>query len=279
MAATPGCSPVGAAVSIGKGARSATVGPDFAAIFDYEAQPKEYVAGCNLCGMGPVNGGINRRDRYGYAVGFVACQCGLVYLYPRMTPEAYARFYRDGTYRKLVSAFHGREINAQTIQPEQLVYAAELAEFIGPYVGQAKTLLDVGGSTGVVAGDLAGRFELKATVLDPAPDELAQATGLETIQASVEDWEPNGRTWDVITLCQTVDHLLDIAGTLRKLKAALAPGGVFFVDALDYARGQVVKIDHPHNFTLGTLLHALQRAGFGLVAFGVEPTHVRVIGV
>jgi SAM-dependent methyltransferase len=233
----------------------------FAAIFDYEAQPKEHVTACNLCGAAPTTGGINWRDRYGFPVGWAKCSCGLVYLTPRMTKEAYARFYADGTYRKLVSAFHGREINAQTIQPEQMVYAMELADFIGPYIGNAETLLDIGGSTGVVAGYLAQKFALVGTVLDPAPQELEQAHGLLKIQSTVEDWQPNGRTWDVITLCQTVDHLLDPMGTLTKLRGCLAPGGVLFFDIVDYDQTKTIKVDHPYNFTGETGWELLIRAG------------------
>jgi 2-polyprenyl-3-methyl-5-hydroxy-6-metoxy-1,4-benzoquinol methylase len=245
-------------------------------VFDYSAQPKEWVERCNLCGSDSWGGLLGHNiDRYGYPVRMATCGgCGLYYIKERMTPEAYARFYADGTYRKLVSAFHGREINAQTIQPEQLVYAMELADFIGPYIGKAETLLDIGGSTGVVAGYLAERFALVGTVLDPAPQELEQAHGLLKIQSTVEDWEPSGRTWDVITLCQTVDHLLDIAGTLRKVRAALAPGGQFWVDALDYNVGRVIKIDHPYYLTSETLGKYLDEAGFWTQAMRRTNTHV-----
>jgi SAM-dependent methyltransferase len=235
---------------------------DYRAIFDYEAQPKQEVR-CNLCNSTWAEPVGNGQDRYGYTVGALeCCRCGLVFLSPRMTKEAYARFYADGTYRKLVSAFHGREINAQTIQPEQLVYAMELADFIGPFIGQAETLLDIGGSTGVVAGYLAQKFALVGTVLDPAPQELEQAHGLLKIESTVEDWEPNGRTWDVITLCQTVDHLLDPMGTLKKLRGALAPGGLFYVDIVDYDKTRTIKIDHPYNLTRPTMAKYLAKAGF-----------------
>ena len=45
-----------------------------------------------------------------------------------MTADAYGRFY-DGIYRPLVSAFHGRLIDAATIQAEQREYAAERADW------------------------------------------------------------------------------------------------------------------------------------------------------
>ena len=87
-------------------------------------------------------------------------RCGLVFLNPLMTSDAYAEFYAD-VYRPLVSAYHGRRIDAETIQDEQREYAAIRAELLAPHLeGRgAKALLDVGGSTGVVAHHLKERFD------------------------------------------------------------------------------------------------------------------------
>ena len=84
---------------------------------------------CNLCGAHV----LRRRSRTATATAIPAqahacSRCGLVFLNPRMTAAAYGRFY-DGVYRPLVSAFHGRLIDARTIQDEQREYAAERAEF------------------------------------------------------------------------------------------------------------------------------------------------------
>jgi 2-polyprenyl-3-methyl-5-hydroxy-6-metoxy-1,4-benzoquinol methylase len=237
-------------------------------IFDYGAEPKVLVGTCNLCGKRK-NWDPDReptKDRYGYNVGVETCrECGLVWLSPRMTAEAYARFYREGFYRRIVSAYHGREINAQTIQPEQLVYAMELADFLGPYIGKAETLLDIGGSTGVVAGYLAERFSLVGTVLDPAVDELKEAHGLRKIAKSVEEWEPGEDKWDVILLCQTVDHLLDIQSTLGKLAGALSDGGILFADIVDYGKTRTIKIDHPFNLTRDTMRAFLAQQHFSAI--------------
>lgn len=232
--------------------------------WDYLAQPLEYVP-CNLCGSVDTET-LATTDRYGFPARTVRCErCALVYLNPRMTKDAYARFYRDGIYRQLVSKFHGREINAKTIQPEQLVYAEQVAKFLKPHVRTMdRTLLDIGGSTGVVARALAQRFGLSATVLDPAPDEIAEAKGLTVVEASIEDYEPRER-YDLVTLCQTSDHVLDLAATLGKIRRLMDAGGLFFVDIVDYDQTKVSKVDHPYNLTRATMLSYLSRAGFRLV--------------
>jgi 2-polyprenyl-3-methyl-5-hydroxy-6-metoxy-1,4-benzoquinol methylase len=255
--------------------------------YDYRAQPCEAVTACNLCGAAAF-AVITHRDRYGYPAEAHACErCGLVFLNPRMTADAYGRFY-EGVYRPLVSAYHGRLIDADTIQDEQHVYGAACADFLRPFVTGAglRTLLDIGGSTGVVARVLADEFQLRGTVIDPAPPELARAKayGLETITGLVEAHDFGDRQFDLIVLCQTVDHLLDAAGTLGRIRALLSPGGFFFVDIVDlraaYLRNwsveEAIKIDHPYYLTAPVMRAYLQRAGLTVLRTDYAADHLHV---
>lgn len=240
--------------------------------YDYESEPKEAVTRCNLCG-GSRFAVLTHRDRYGFPAEAHACErCGLVFLNPRLTAEAYGRFYRS-VYRPLVSAFHGRLIDARTIQDEQRVYAAERAGFLRPFVSsQLTTLLDIGGSTGVVAAHVAREFGLTATVIDPAPLEVAEARrlGLEAITGLVEQYDFGGRSFDMVIVCQTVDHLLDVGGTLARVRELLARHGLLFIDIVDFRAAyrrsgsveDAVKIDHPYYLTKPTITAYLRRSGF-----------------
>ena len=118
--------------------------------FDYAAQPKAGVERCNLCG-GSAFVGITHRDRYGYPASAACCSgCGLVLLDPVMTADAYGAFYA-AIYRPLVSAYHGRLIDARTIQQEQQDYAVERGDLLANHISGRGygTLLDIGGSKGV----------------------------------------------------------------------------------------------------------------------------------
>ena len=244
--------------------------------YDFASRELEPVAACNLCGSSH-HVEVSRRDRYGYpAVLRVCARCGLGFLSPRLSAGEYASFYAD-TYRPLVSAYHGRLIDAETVQEEQREYAAELIEFLrGTLPGPPATVLDVGGSTGVIAGALRDAFGTEATVLDPAPDELAvaEAAGMETVAGFAEDFDPGERRWDLVLLCQTIDHLLDVTATLGAMRRMTADGGRAFVDVLDVVfmarrRGSIegaVKIDHPYYLTRETAEAYFQRAGFEIVA-------------
>ena len=255
--------------------------------FDYAAQPRERIDACNLC-HGTRFVTLTHRDRYGYPATASGCaRCGLVFLNPRMTARTYGRFY-DGIYRPLVSAFHGRLIDAQTIQDEQRAYAADRADMIRPFLRDLglRSMLDIGGSTGVVAGHFAKEFGLTGTLIDPAPLEVeeARAFGLETITGLVEEHDFGRRQFDFVIICQTVDHLLDVEGTLRRVRELLTDRGHLFVDIVDfraaYLRGwsieDATKIDHPYYLTQNTMEAYLRRAGFGIEAVDYAADHLHV---
>jgi 2-polyprenyl-3-methyl-5-hydroxy-6-metoxy-1,4-benzoquinol methylase len=243
--------------------------------YDYEAREKDAVTACNLCG-GSDFAELSCRDRYGYEASLWMCRrCGLAFLSPRLTAVEYGRFY-EGVYRPLVSAYHGRRIDAETVQDDQRAYAAELVGFLGGNLqAPPKTVLDVGGSTGIVAGAVREAFGSQATVLDPAPDELevAAAAGMETVAGFAEDFDPGERRWDLVLLCQTIDHLLDVRATLESMRRMTAADGHAFVDELDLliaarAKGTegAAKIDHPYYLTHDTAVAFFVSTGFEPVA-------------
>ena len=255
--------------------------------YDYAAQPKQTVTACNLCSAAQFII-LTHRDRYGYLAQAHACrQCGLVFLNPRLTAESYVRFY-NSVYRPLVSAFHGRLIDARTIQAEQREYGAERAEFLRSFITGAgrRTLLDIGGSTGVVAAHFAREFGLEGTVIDPAPLEIEQAQrlGLETISGLVEHHDFGRRRFDVVTICQTVDHLLDIAGTLTRVRQLLSDDGLFFIDIVDFRAAYLrnwsvedaIKIDHPYYLTEPTIGAYLRRSAFEVLRSDYASDHLHV---
>ncbi|MDP7024902.1 MAG: class I SAM-dependent methyltransferase [Kiritimatiellia bacterium] len=241
--------------------------------YDYDSMKKQAQTRCNLCGADKW-AVLAHHDRYGFATTTTACtRCGMTLLNPRMGTADYGRFY-ESVYRPLVSAYYGRCIDAVSIQAEQQAYSEELSgvtqEFLADREGAS--LLDVGGSTGVVSVHLAKEFGVKPIVLDPAPDEIreAEALGIETITSLVEDWDPGGKQYDIIGMFQTIDHLLDVASTLEKLRSVMADDGLLLIDIVDFRAGYLknwsiesaLKIDHPFSLTEKTAETYFTRAGF-----------------
>jgi len=257
--------------------------------FDYASQPQEPVTRCNLCGADDWVV-LAEIDRYGYPARTTACnRCALVVLNPRMTVEGYRRFY-ESVYRPLVSAYHGRRIDAQTIQEEQRVYGIQMADLLAEEVEPEQLaggrMLDAGGSTGVVSVAFAKRFGLKPTVLDPSQEELACARerGFETIASLIEDWDPTPGAYQLVGLFKTVDHLLDVQSALSKLRRAVAAEGLLIMDIVDLDAvsqrdGSLVgalKIDHPHSLTQQTTEVFLARTGFKVLRKSQPPGGIHV---
>jgi len=244
--------------------------------FDYGARKTEDVAECNLCGGTRLFEAASR-DRYGYPASLQLClRCGLGFLSPRFTAEEYGHFY-GRVYRPLVSAYHGRLIDADTVQDEQRAYAAELLGFLRASLQHMPdTVLDVGGSTGVVSAAVSANFGAWATVIDPSQDELAHAaaSGLETVSGFAEDVDLGDRKFGVVLLCQTIDHLLDVDSALRAIRGWVARDGHVFVDILDLelvalrqrSLEGAIKIDHPFYLTRDTALAFFSKVGLRPVA-------------
>jgi SAM-dependent methyltransferase len=87
------------------------------------------------------------------------------------------------------------------------------------------------------------------------------------------------RRFDLILLCQTIDHLLDVRATLAAMRAWLAPGGVAFIDIIDVdleaerlgAIERVVKLDHAYYLTRETSHAYFASVGLSVVHERLAP--------
>ena len=234
----------------------------------------DVVKTCNLCGSTESRWAlIAHRERFDIPIGSCIClDCGLVFLTPRMTTAEAAEFYRDGIYRMLTEKTNRKTPWRQS----QAIYAAAVVQAIHSTMQHwaGAKLLDVGGSTGIVAAALADAFHVDPTVVDPSEAETAEARGLglDAITGTI-DAVPACRQYDIVTAFQTIDHFLDIAGSLQKMRERLRPGGLLIVDICEIGLvlaakqnvEQTCKVDHPYGLTMATMEAYLRRAGFAIL--------------
>jgi hypothetical protein len=245
----------------------------------YAAAPKEIVTSCNLCG-GNRFVLLSLTDRYGLEAPSVQCEaCGLRFLSFRMTAEAYEEFYAGGHYRELVGQFEGKPMTAAAIERDQTRYAFLLSAWLKRYMDPVRSglLLDLGGSTGIVAERMAQDYDLDATVVEASTDEARRAVdkGLAVANVRLQDYEAGHHVYDLILLCRTVDHLLDIKADLARIRKWLAPKGLFFVD---FVHKTPPKIDHPYILSVDTMRRYLEGAGFVVRCMGsLERRHTNML--
>lgn len=91
--------------------------------------------------------------------------------------------------------------------------------------GPGPDVLDVGTGTGIAARQFhAAGCRVLGVEPDPRMAEFARRSGIETEAATFEDWDPAGRTFDVVVAGQSW-HWVDPAAGAAKAAEVLRPGG------------------------------------------------------
>jgi SAM-dependent methyltransferase len=216
----------------------------------------------------------------------VCLNCGLVYLVDRLSRSGYDAFYQQGLYRDLIGRFKNAEQSMAAVHNGQRYYARQLATALDgmlPFGGG--TLLDAGGSTGLVACEFANRFGYRPVIFDPSPMEVAAARkqGIEAHVATVEEFT-SSEQYDVVLLCRTIEHLHDMRRALLRLRALIRPGGVLYCDFSDYLTvcdregppEATSKVDHCFWLLAETAAPILRSLGFEVVSlnFTMSPEQV-----
>ncbi|WP_250006038.1 class I SAM-dependent methyltransferase [Actinoplanes sp. M2I2] len=105
----------------------------------------------------------------------------------------------------------------------------------GPEGDGSPAVLDVGIGTGIVARQLrAARCRVAGVEPDPRMAAFARDGGFDVDEATFEEWEPAGRTFDAVVAGQTWHWVDPVAGAARAA-SVLRPGGLL---ALFWNAGQ-----------------------------------------
>jgi SAM-dependent methyltransferase len=257
--------------------RRARCRPVVQRLLQWERQP---ATRCNVCGSAR-HAILSLQDRYGFPARTAMClDCGLVYVVDRFTAAGYAEFYKQGIYREMISRYKGKPQTIRRVHAAQEHYTEGLLRALQGFVSQGKgaRLLDIGGSTGYVASQFEKRLGLRATIIEPAAEEVeaARKLGLDAHVASVEDYQTTEQ-FDVVLLCRTIEHVFDLRAAFTKIRSLLKPDGLFFCDIAEFMETcrregppeVITKIDHVFWLTQETAPGI-----FGLLGFEIAAAHV-----
>jgi 2-polyprenyl-3-methyl-5-hydroxy-6-metoxy-1,4-benzoquinol methylase len=227
---------------------------------------------CNYCGAD------NYKVRYvkeGYNI--VQCNsCGLVYVNPRLKPEAVKELY-DEDY------FKGKGFDKSVQYREEFEEKSKITDLndwdlstiqeFNKTGSDKKILLDVGCGMGLFL------WKAKQKGYEPEGLELSQyacnfvnSLGIEAFNNTIDNFESQNNYYDAISMKEVIEHLPDPLSVLEKVHKILKPGGVLFMTTGNYdcperkVRGKdwfyFMPEGHLYIFSNKTMKKYLKKVGF-----------------
>lgn len=202
---------------------------------------------------------------YGRSAPLVQCEdCGFVYAHPLPADDLVALYadLDDPDY-----------VEGRTYRLQQM---SNLLAAIRRHAPDAATLLDVGAGTGLMV-EAAIDVGLDAVGVEPATSlsEEARARHLPVHTGIHPHPALEGRTFDLVTCVDVIEHVTDPVGLLKALEGSLAPGGTLVVTTPDVesltakalgARWWHYRVAHVCFFPRTAMERALTAAGLQIVA-------------
>ncbi|MEX2113602.1 MAG: class I SAM-dependent methyltransferase [Pirellulales bacterium] len=216
----------------------------------------------------PACGGAEVSDRFFNPVGFSFCVCaadGTVYMNPAPTLATLARLYNDESYSMHWSVGH-------TADPDDYARASRA---MAPAPGQS--LLDVGCATGEFLKLARDRFDCHGVEINADTAQIARQNGFPVTTGTLVDM-PGKERFDVITMLQVIEHLVEPTQPLADVRRLLKPSGVFYLNTpcIDSASFALFRHRHIHVssfghvglYTKSGLARLADRCGFEMVDHG-----------
>ncbi len=215
---------------------------------------------------------------YGIHGPVVQCQhCGLVYINPRPNGSEVLNDYQAVVDELYVQELEGRVLTFRR-------HLRPLEQIVGPPRG--KRLLDVGCHVGVFV-DVAQQRGWEAWGVEPSrwAAEQAQAQGLRVANGTLHTFDFEDASFDVITLWDVIEHVLDPKTELCKVYQLLRPGGIVVLHTIDIEspfarimgrRWPWLMEMHLYYFSPRTLRRMLESLGFEVLYSSPQGRYMRL---
>lgn len=222
---------------------------------------------CTLCGSEAIEE-LSDKTRYSTLKKVYFCkQCQIVFLYPQMTEEEEADYYKD-EYRKIFSCDSSTKERFENALPE----AKQRRERIKHLLSKEDKVLEMGCASGYFL------FSIKGLVgeihgIEPHTEDAEYAENLG-IKVFFDHKHCYKEYYNIIFMYHTLEHLRDPVKTLKEIKQLLKPNGFLVIEVpnVDDMLISVYNIEafknfywqapHYWYFTPQTLLMVLSEAGF-----------------
>ncbi|MBA7518910.1 Ubiquinone biosynthesis O-methyltransferase, mitochondrial [subsurface metagenome] len=191
---------------------------------------------CNFCGSTEREILARIKDYETFYPGFftvVRClKCGFIYLAPRPTQETLIKYYYPEEY-----TCYGKQSCNFFDNLRILVICRPKVQLIRQLVNNRTiSVLDVGCGDGKLLGYMKHHTNWDLQGVDPNPiaTELAREKGLEVTPTTLEGANLRDGAFDVITMCQVIEHVPFPYETMKIVHRILKKGGYFISENPSY---------------------------------------------
>jgi len=210
----------------------------------------------------------------------ICSDCGLVYLNPQQPEEVYARYYQTADYEPITASAE-TILNRHGYRRIQAAFLIDtLNELRVDAAPEQLSVLDIGCGPGILLHYLAqAGFSASGLETNPhAADYASKTFGLSIKRDSIFGDRLPEATYDVVTSTASIEHFTDPFDALLRMKAALKPGGLLYVNTPDLL-GMVLKkgekhwfkFVHTYYFTEKSLCNLLEKAGLDIIRSWTMP--------
>jgi SAM-dependent methyltransferase len=244
---------------------------------------------CSICGAQLGEPTIEAPDRLhgtGGTYRVARCRvCGAGVTQPRVSDEELGAFYPDeyGPYNEQLGGW--QRIASRLIRAFQgwdAMRAAPLSALGERPVGRG---LDVGCGRGDLAAMLIGHgWAMSGVEPSPAACEAAAARGVDARCGTLSTVALEPEVYDAVVFMHSLEHTNDPVADLRRVRSALAPGGLVLITVPNFGGWQARRLRsswfhldlprHRVHFTPDALERALTGAGLEVVSISASSSPV-----
>lgn len=215
---------------------------------------------------------------YGHHPQIVMCQnCGYVYANPRWSEEELIQAYSAVEDEIYVNERTGRVLTFQK-------HLQHMEKWTGP--GNGRSLLDIGAYIGVFVEE-AQKSGWHAMGVEPSDWAAAEAQkqGLDIIIGTQDAPELQGKTFDVVTMWDVIEHVDGPSEEMAKAYHLLKPGGWLVLHTMDIdsltaklmgSRWPWFMDMHLHYFSQKSMAKMLEKNGYEVVWSGAQGRYLRL---
>jgi len=242
---------------------------------------------CSLCGAPPPLDSIPVLKKFNFPY-FRCPKCSLVYPSPRPKEEYIHEQYKTGRFSNFFQDIYLPSANYRM----ETIFLERVQEIIKPRVKNGK-ILDIGCSSGHFL-KVAENHGYDVFGVEPNSDMVEFATkelGLENIKnGTLDDDTYPSNYFDVITLWDVLEHVVDPSHLLKSVKKALKPGGWVFAYTENFdsfnvfismADSEMIAADvHIRHYTPETFRIEFEKADFNVrevMTHGLDFQHLQTI--